>query len=345
MFGDDKSKYRYEVVDGFFRRPKWWGFVEVADVDIDSQDNVYVFNRSSRPVMIFDKQGNFLDAWGEMSPHYFTLPHGISIGPDGSVFTADAGDHTVRKWTSNGKSLMTLGRARRNSPEYSGQPFNKPSGCAVASNGDLYVSDGYGNAHVHCYDSAGTLKFSWGGHGGGPGEFDLIHSVFVDRQDGDKVYIADRYNNRVQFFTSKGEFLGQWKNLLLPNSVRRGRDGNFYIAEMDHRITVCNSSGAVLARWGEGVEVDDTETGRGDAPSLHETSPANELDSTQPLPTAPSRNPMIKGAVTNEPGPGLFCAPHGIAVDSEGSIYVADVAESLSGLDRGSRCIQKFVRV
>ena len=64
------------------------------------------------------------------------------------------------------------------------------------------------------------------------------------------------------------------------------------------------------------------------------------------LPTAPSRHPMVKGRVVHEPGAGLFCAPHGIAVDSAGSFYVAYTAESWEfGLDRGSRGIQKFVRV
>ncbi len=57
---------RYEVVEGFFKRPKGWTFVEVADVSVDADDNVYVFNRGNHPVMIFDRDGNFLDAWGEI---------------------------------------------------------------------------------------------------------------------------------------------------------------------------------------------------------------------------------------------------------------------------------------
>jgi sugar lactone lactonase YvrE len=322
--------YRYRPVEGFFKRPRKWTFVEVADVDVDADDNVYVFNRSARPMMIFDKRGNFLDAWGEMSEHYFTVPHGLTVGPDGFVYTADQGDHTVRKWTKDGRLLMTLGRVHINAADHSGQPFNRPTNFTVASNGDLYVSDGYGNAHIHCYDSSGMLKFSWGGRGHGPGQFDTIHSVFIDREDGDKVYAADRYNNRVQFFTPQGEFLGQWQDLRLPNSVRRGPDGVFYIAELNHRVTVCQADGTILARWGEDVAVDDEEMGSGKGLAL---------------PTAPSRRPLIKGRVISEPGAGLFCAPHGIAVDSESSIYVAEVSESSSGLDRGSRSIQKFIRV
>ena len=324
VFGS--GKFRFQTVDGFFKRPRKWPYIDVADVAVDKDDNVYVFNRSSHPVMIFDKSGNFLDAWGEIGVH-FAVPHGITVAPNGDVFTADTGDHTVRRWTKEGKLLLTIGRPNQNAPEQSGLPFNRPTHLTVASNDDYYATDGYGNSHVHCFDPYGKLKFSWGGNGGGPGQFDTIHSIFIDYDDDDKMYIADRYNNRVQIFTPKGKFLGQWTGLNLANSVRKGPDGNFYIAELDHRISILDSEGVLLARWGDaGVELDDSPTGGG-------------------LPTSPSRNPMIKGRVRQEPGAGLFSSPHGIAVDSQGSFYVAEVSETWTGLDRGNRNIQKFVRV
>jgi DNA-binding beta-propeller fold protein YncE len=319
---------RYEVVDGFFRRPKGWTFVEVADVGIDPDDNVYVFCRGSHPVMIFDRDGRFLDAWGEMGgENYFTFPHGLSVGLDGFVYTADSRDHSVRKWTKDGRHVLTLGSPHQNAPAFSGKPFNRPTHATAAANGDIYVSDGYGNARIHCFSPDGELKFSWGAPGHGPGEFNTVHSVFIDPDD-DTLYAADRFNNRVQFFTLAGEYLGEWANLRLPQSVRKGPDGTFHVAELSHRITVLDRDGSVLARWGDGVEVDDAETG----------------GVALALPGAPSRNPMVRGRVRNEPGPGLFCAPHGIAVDSAGSFYVAESSESWIGLDRGSRSIQKFVR-
>jgi len=318
--------YRYQVEDGFFKRPRKWSYIDVADVAVDKNDNVYVFNRSEHPIMIFDRDGNFLDWFGEIGVN-FTTPHGITVGPNGDVFTADTGDHTVRRWDPNGKLLLTIGRPHNNSVEQSGEPFNRPTHLAVASNGDFYASDGYGNSHIHCFDAYGKLKFSWGGQGSGPGQFETIHSVFVDFEDGDKIYAADRYNNRVQVFTAKGEFLAEWGDLNLANSVRKGPDGLFYVAELDHRVSVVDKDGNILARWGDkDVELDDKDTGGG-------------------LPGSVSRNPMIKGRVMNEPGPGLFSAPHGIAVDSKGSFYVAEVSESYAGLDRGNRNIQKFVRV
>ncbi|MFP6652192.1 MAG: hypothetical protein VCA17_08220 [Dehalococcoidia bacterium] len=325
--------YKFEVVEGFFKRPRGWPFVEAADVAVDKDDNVYVLNRGPyAAVMIFDKGGDYLDGWGRIGGRPetgfdFQVPHGISVGPDGSVYTSDTGDHTVRRWTKEGKLLLTMGDPMKSAPVQSGHPFNRPTHLTVATNGDFYASDGYGNSHIHCFDPYGQLKFSWGGHGSGPGQFDTIHSVFIDTEDGDKVYAADRYNNRVQFFTPNGDFLGEWTDLNLANAVRKGPDGNFYVAELDHSVSVLSPQGEVLTRWGRtGVELDDSDTGSG-------------------LPTSPSRNPMIKGKVKHEPGPGLFGAPHGIAVDSQGSFYVAEVSETFLGFDRGDRSVQKFIRV
>ncbi len=317
---------RYEVVEGFFRRPKGWTFVEVADVAVDGDDNVFVFCRGTHPVMVFDKDGRFLDAWGEFSGAYFTFPHGLSVGIDGFVYTADSRDHTVRKWTKDGKLVLTLGSQYLNAPVSTGQPFNRPSHATVASNGDIYVSDGHGNARIHCFGPDGTLKFSWGSRGHGPGEFDTVHSVFIDHDDGDTLYVADRFNDRVQSFRPDGTYLGEWADLRMPQSVRKGPDGAFYVAELPHRVTVLDRSGTVLARWGDGVEVDDSDGG-----------------SEAALPDAPARRSAIRGRVRHDPGAGLFCMPHGIAVDSTGSFYVAEASESWSGLDRGSRSIQKFV--
>jgi 6-bladed beta-propeller protein/NHL repeat-containing protein len=327
---DEIGRDRYEVVEGFFKRPKGWTFVEVADVSVDGDDNVYVFNRGTHPVMIFDRDGNFLDAWGEIDgQHYFAFPHGITVGIDGHVYTADSRDQTIRKWTKDGRHVLTIGSAFRPTPPMSGKPFSRPAHAAVASNGDIYVSDGHGNDRVHCFSPDGELRFSWGGSGTGPGQFNIVHSVFIDHANGDTIYVTDRYNNRVQFFTPAGEYIGEWGGLRLPQSIRKGPAGEWVIAELAHRVTVLDPDGSVRSQWGDGVDADDTPIGAGE----------------HSLPDAPSRQPLIRGKVRREPGAGMFSAPHGIAIDSQGSFYVAEASESFSQLDRGDRSIQKFVKV
>lgn len=326
------AERRYQVLERFFKRPIKWTFVEVADVAVDANDNVFVFTQSAHTVMIFDKHGNFLDSWGDLSDSFFSFPHGITVGPDGVVYTADVGSHTVRMWTPEGRLLRTLGIAHRNAPEHSGEPFNKPTKVAVASNGDVYVSDGYRNSHIHCFDPSGELKFSWGAHGSGPGEFDLPHGLFIDRSDGDKVYVADRFNDRIQIFAPDGTFLAEWGDLILPCAIAGGPDGTFAVAELYQRVSILDRTGTVLARWGdEGVPL--------------ETSEASTAYYQRGLPSAPARRRGLRGFNRVEPGPGRFSCPHGIAVDSEGSVYVAETPETRSGLDRGDRSIQKFIRI
>ena len=90
----------YEVIVGWEQLPDGWSFVEVAGVATDSEDRVYAFNRGEHPMIVFDAEGNFLDACGE---GIFTNPHGIYIGPDDRVYCADNFDHTVRIFDTRGR--------------------------------------------------------------------------------------------------------------------------------------------------------------------------------------------------------------------------------------------------
>src|SRR5437762_303631 len=99
---------RYEALPRWESLPAGWSFVEVAGVATDSQDRVYVFNRGEHPVIILDRDGQFLSSWGEGQ---FQRAHGIFIGPDDAVYCTDDLDHTVRKFTLEGKLLLTLGHS------------------------------------------------------------------------------------------------------------------------------------------------------------------------------------------------------------------------------------------
>ena len=103
-------RLEYEVLEGWEQLPEGWSFVEVAGVAVDSRDRVYVFNRGAHPMIVFDKDGRFLDAWGE---GVFTSAHGIFIDQHDHVYCADNFDHTVRKFTTDGELLMTLGDPAR----------------------------------------------------------------------------------------------------------------------------------------------------------------------------------------------------------------------------------------
>jgi len=133
------GKYTYEVVEGWGKLPEGRELGLVSGVACDSQDRVYVFNRSPQPAMlVFDSDGNFLTSWGE---DIFKSPHGIWISKDDQAYCTDTDDHTVRKLSLDGEVLMTLGTEGQ--PGEPGAPFNRPTCAVVAPSGAIYVSDGW----------------------------------------------------------------------------------------------------------------------------------------------------------------------------------------------------------
>jgi sugar lactone lactonase YvrE len=127
-------------------------------------------------------------------------------------------------------------------------PFNQPTGVAVSSTGDVFVSDGYGNARVHRFDPEGKLLASWGEPGAKPGQFRLPHNIWIDRED--RVWISDRENNRIQIFDTEGKVLDTWIDLIRPTQVCIDADDTVYISELCRRISIFSIEGKLLARWG-----------------------------------------------------------------------------------------------
>ena len=201
VLGD--GKYRYTVSGqnwGFL--PKSWVYGEATAVAVDQDDRIYVFNRGTCPMLVFDTEGNCIDSWGE---GIFKSPHGVSVTPDGNIFCVDQAEGTVKLFTPSGQLLMLLGDPDKTVPKMSGLPFRRPTHVAVdSSSGDFYVSDGYSNACVHKFTSEGKLLFSWGESGTGEGQFNIVHNIATDSAG--RVYVADRENHRIQIFNSEGKF-------------------------------------------------------------------------------------------------------------------------------------------
>jgi len=219
--------YRYEVVDQWAKLPPGREFnADVAAVGVDKQDRVYAFNRGQHPMVVFDRDGNFLRSWGE---GVFRRAHGVHMAADDTLWLTDDGDHTVRHCTLDGKVLLTLGIPGTPKPYMSGEPFHRCTHTALSPQGDLYVSDGYGNSRVHKFAPNGTLLRSWGEPGTDPGQFNIPHNICCDA-DG-WVYVADRENHRVQVFDGHGKFEAQWNNMHRPSGLfmERGPHGRFYV--------------------------------------------------------------------------------------------------------------------
>src|SRR3989475_10703948 len=256
----------YRLVQGWPMLPKSmnagrWG--EVIRVHVASNGNIWVFHRcfntvppghatcigrgdANPPILVFDPSGKLLKSFGV---GLFAYPHGFTLDRDGNIWTSDVNDEAtvlgmsarnssgvimgqeVLKLSPEGKVLMMLGKEGVAGTGPDG--FDRPTGVAVAPNGDVFVSDGHdpnahGAARVVKFSKDGHFIKAWGRKGSSPGDFDEPHDIFVGGSRG-WVYVADRKNDRIQVFDQEGKFIAAWKQFGQPSSVFVGKDDTIYV--------------------------------------------------------------------------------------------------------------------
>jgi sugar lactone lactonase YvrE len=258
------GSHTYEVHEDWAQLPEGVDLL-AASVTVDSNDNVYCFSRvKEHPVVVFDRDGRFLRSWGA---GLFAFPHTIRVDRDDNLWIVDRDHAQMMLFTKDGKLLRTLGTkgfrsATGVAPDdfrseafqkvtHGGPPFNLPTDIDVARSGEMFVTDGYGNARVHKFSADGTLLKSWGEPGTGPGEFRLPHGVWIDRRG--RVLIADRENDRVQVFDQEGRLLQIWPTKLIGPAVFYVDDEDVvYIVEHNSgMVSVLTLDGERLAHWGD----------------------------------------------------------------------------------------------
>jgi DNA-binding beta-propeller fold protein YncE len=328
----------YRLVEGWPSLPKSmnggrWG--EVIRVHVDASGNVWVFHRcfnvvpagsatcvgrgpGNPPILEFDAAGKLLKSLGA---GLFAYPHGFTVDAEGNLWATDVNDQEtilgmparnaqgvlmgqeVLKLSPQGKVLMTLGKEGVAGDGPAG--FDRPTGVALAPNGDIFVADGHdpnrhAAARVVKFSKDGRFLKSWGRKGSAPGEFDEPHDIFVGGSRG-WVYVADRKNNRVQVFDQEGSFQAAWTQFGQPSSVFVGKDDTIYV----------------------GASFPDPAVNKGE---LRGIVIGNALDGSLKafIPDPADLNKVIRGTSAS-----------GIAADAMGSIYAADV---------GAHNLRKYIK-
>jgi DNA-binding beta-propeller fold protein YncE len=234
----------YRPVPNWAKLPPDLTLGPVSAVATDKADRVYVAHRGRRPVLVFDRDGKFLQSWGD---DVLKTPHGLRIDPAGHVWLTDIGNHQVYQFDADGKLLLTLGR--KGEPGNTPDKFDRPTDVAVTPAGDFYVSDGYGNSRVLKFTKDGRLVKQWGRKGTGPGEFNLPHAVVLDPAG--RVYVGDRENNRIQVFDGDGNFVAQWTAAGAPYGLYLAGERLFVADGLANWVTVLDRSGQKIGRFGE----------------------------------------------------------------------------------------------
>ncbi len=297
----------YEVDPNWPQRPLdvYWG--AVPGIAVDAQDNVWVFTRTNPTVQVYAPDGRYLFGWRDDRPG--AGAHFIRIDREGNVWMADVGLHVVRKFSRDGKPLLTLGT--EGEPGEDARHFFKPADIAIAPNGDIFIADGYGNSRVVHFNRRGKFIKAWGRLGTAPGEFSNPHSIVGDSKG--RLYVADRNNVRIQVFNQKGRLLDVWQNVLVPWGL--------WISPKDE-IWACGSSPMT---WR--TDLTNPSTTLGGPPKDQLFMKFNNAGRVLLHWTVP------KGEDNHEK-PGELNWVHSIALDSKGNVYLGDIM--------GQR-VQKFV--
>jgi sugar lactone lactonase YvrE len=234
----------YRTVLNWAKLPdgRTWGQVIKVDIDRDGK-SVWVIERCGgttcagsdlAPILEFDASGNLEKSFGA---GMFVFPHGLHVDRDGNVWATDGGGkdgkgQQVLKFSPDGKVLMTLGKAGVAGD--GGDTFNRPSDVIVAPDGDIFVADGHGadsNARIVKFSADGKFIKAWGGHGSGPGEFALPHSLAFDAAG--RLFVADRENNRIEIFDQDGKFLAEWRQFGRPSGLFIDKHDMLYVADSE----------------------------------------------------------------------------------------------------------------
>ena len=235
----------YRVVPDFFKVPEGITVGEASGIALNSKGHIYSFQRAKPMLSEYDESGHYLRSIGD---GLFTHPHGLRIDTDDNLWTTDDGSHVVLKLSPSGRVLLVLGR--KDVAAESDWLFNQPTDVAFGKNGEIYVSDGYGNSRIVEFDHSGNFIRAWGKYGTGPGEFNLPHSVVVDAQG--NVYVWDRENKRIQIFDADGHYLKEWNDIGYPYGLYITPDQNVWMIDGGYdRILELDHNGKIIGALGE----------------------------------------------------------------------------------------------
>jgi sugar lactone lactonase YvrE len=304
--------HTYELDADWGRLPEGMKYGFGCGVIVDGQDRVFVTSRSAHPcVAIFDRHGNLLETWSEEfagevgytaaqvadtahglywsrenGREYLYWTENISTNKSGSKFGA-----RVYKTDLRGKVLYQIGKVAAENSTSQKFDWESPTDIAVAPNHDIYVVDGYGSQRVTRLDKNFKPLRTIGGPGTEGGKFNVCHGIWVNTLKGGEpeVYIADRQNGRIQVFDLELNHKRNLEGMVRNPCCFYQHKGYLYIPDLASRVTILDAEDNVAIHLGDGKEADGT-TNRPDS----QTNPA------------------------------LFAAPHALAVDSKGNLYVVE---------------------
>ncbi len=308
---DNSKPNPYRTIENWAKLPagRAWGSTSAVEIGRDGR-SVWVAERcganscagkNEDSILHFDATGKLIRSFGG---GMFLFPHGIAVDQDDNVWITDgqmqAGKgFSVVKFSPEGKVLMSLDYA-----------FNQPNDVAIASNGDIFVSEGHtpgmGTAQILKFGKDGKFIKKWGKHGTEPGEFEVPHTIAFDSRG--RLFVGDRANNRIQIFDQEGNFLDQWKQFSRPSGIYIDKNDVIYVTDSE---STDKEGYGYNPGWKRGIRIGSAKDG---------------------VVTAFIPDPLVPPAGAALPA---TSAAEGVAADSQGVIYGAEV---------GSKSLKRYVK-
>lgn len=293
-----KGAHTYEVIDNWAKRPdnKPWGDTHMVQELADGR--ILVHHTGPEAVHVFDPDGKFIEAWGA---EFAGGAHGMDLRKEGNeefLYFAPTGQHRVVKTNIKGEHVFEFGYPK-DAKDAAGKPCYAdantfiPTFIALPPEGDFYVTDGYGSNFVHRYNAKGEYQSTFGGTGKSDGQMSCPHGIWCDTRDPAKptILVADRGNNRLQWFTLDGKHIKTVTDELRDPCHFDQQGTDILIPDLNGRVTIFDKDNKLITHLGDNPDVQKR------------------------------RNHGVpKEALT----PGDFCTPHGAIWDRAGNIYVAE---------------------
>ena len=309
--------HTYEAIHDWGALPphiKWGnthGVVEDSQGHIHIHHTVHATSESPDTVVVFDRDGKFVRSWGRQ---FKGVAHGLELRREGSdeflYLTVNAANPLMApppgvqaalvKATLRGEVVWTIAGPpdvdayRQPNPDGSAKRYN-PTNVAIASNGDVYVGDGYGSYFVNQYNAKGEHIRTFGGRGSAPGQLAEPHGIWIDTRSAvPLLVVADRRNNRLQRFTLEGAHVDFLTGFRLPCHFHE-RDGIVVIPDLHGRVTLMDRENRIVQHLGDS--------------------------------NAPAWNNPLRTQARETFLPGQFICPHGACFDRDGNIFVVEWVE------------------
>ncbi|WP_420571865.1 6-bladed beta-propeller [Kordia sp.] len=258
---------------------------------------VLLTNHTKNNVIIYDKSGKLLETWGTDYPG----AHGLTLvkenGEDFLLIT-DYERHQIIKTTIDGKVVFTINYPAETG-KYNNKEEFKPTETTIATNGDIYVADGYGKQHILHYNHEGVLQNFFGGSGTENGQFLNAHGICYDDRNPENpsLLVSARELNILKRFDLEGNFLEaiQVPGALICRPVIHKKD--IYFAVLRSKSAIHSDSGFILIM----NEKNEVVSCPGATSPSYQNNKLNELYQTVHL----------------------FQHPHDVCIDDDENMYVA----------------------